>query len=77
MGSQEVVDAQDDLAVAGRPLLNALIESSRLYRSTKNYRELLDFVTRLPNFAPFNGMLLQIRWSGLQFAASENDWLGL
>ena len=35
---------------------------------------LLDFVVRLRNFAPFKTMLLQIEKPGLRFAASAADW---
>jgi hypothetical protein len=62
---------------SGRNLLQHLVKSSHLYRSSDNYKELLDFVTKVRNFAPFNAMLLHIQKPGLSFAASENDWTGL
>jgi hypothetical protein len=58
-------------------LLDDLLAKSRLYRKSKEYRELLDFVVRLRNFAPFNAMLLQIQKPGLSYAASERDWCEL
>jgi hypothetical protein len=57
-----------------RLLLDRLFVDSRLYTQSKDYKELLDFVARLPNFAPFNAMLLQIQKPGLRFAASAYDW---
>jgi len=57
-----------------RSLLADLLERSRLYRTSKDYRDLLEFVSRLRNFAPFNAMLLQIQRPGLDYAASEYDW---
>ncbi|HNY39002.1 MAG TPA: ImmA/IrrE family metallo-endopeptidase [Bryobacteraceae bacterium] len=60
-----------------RALLDSLLESSRLYRSSADYKALLDFVARMPNFAPFNAMLLQIQKPGLSFAASQYDWYRL
>ncbi len=63
----------DDIE-AERTLLAELLESSRLYRSGKDYLEMLDFVSRLRNFAPFNAMLLQIQKPGLTYAASAYDW---
>lgn len=57
-----------------RALLDQLFIDSRLYTQSKNYKELLDFVVRLPNFAPFNAMLLQVQKPGLKFAASAHDW---
>ena len=55
-------------------LLDDLFAKSRLYKTSKDYRELLDFVVRLRNFAPFNAMLLQVQKPGLSYAASERDW---
>ncbi len=58
-----------------RALLDQLLCDSRLYKSSQSYQDLLDFVVRLRNFAPFNAMLLQIQKPGLRFAASARDWL--
>ena len=55
-------------------LLDQLFIDSRLYTQGRDYKELLDFVVRLPNFAPFNAMLLQVQKPGLKFAASAHDW---
>jgi hypothetical protein len=55
-------------------LLSQLLHESKLYRTGADFQELLDFVNRLPNFAPFNAFLLQIQKRGLKFAASEYDW---
>ncbi len=57
-----------------RTLLDTLLADSRLYRTTSAYKELLDFVVRLRNFAPFNAMLLQVQKPGLTYAASADDW---
>jgi len=57
-----------------RNILNQLLTDSRLYRQSKDYKDLLDFVVRLRNFAPFNAMLLQIQKPGLSYAASASDW---
>jgi len=59
---------------AARSLLDQLLQDSRLYRQSKDYKALLDFVVRLRNFAPFNAMLLQVQKPGLRFAASAHDW---
>src|SRR5262249_40186605 len=40
----------------------------------KDYKELLDFVVKLRNFAPFNAMLLHVQKPGLNYAASARDW---
>jgi len=57
-----------------RSLLDRLLSDSKLYTKSKDYKELLDFVIRLRNFAPFNAMLLQVQKPGLRFAASASDW---
>lgn len=59
---------------AAKSLLSNLLDQSRLYHQSKDYKELLDFVTRLRNFAPFNAFLLNVQKPGLRFAASEYDW---
>jgi hypothetical protein len=57
-----------------RALLDQLLAEARLYTSSKTYAELLDFVARLRNFAPFNAMLLNIQKPGLSYAATAADW---
>lgn len=59
---------------SARSLLDQLLSDSRLYTRSKDYKELLDFVVRLRNFAPFNAMLLQVQKPGLSYAASARDW---
>jgi hypothetical protein len=59
---------------AARSLLDQLLTDSRLYTQSKDYKDLLDFVVRLRNFAPFNAMLLQVQKPGLRYAASAWDW---
>ena len=60
---------------AARSMLDQLLEESRLYRKGSDYQNLLDFVVRMRNFAPFNALLLQIQKPGLNHAASARDWL--
>jgi hypothetical protein len=57
-----------------RSLLDQLLTDSRLYTKSKHYKQLLDFVVHLRNFAPFNAMLLQVQKPGLRYAASAHDW---
>lgn len=57
-----------------RSLLTQLLDDSKLYKKGKNFKELLDFVNSLSNFAPFNVFLLHIQKPGLRFAASKHDW---
>jgi len=69
-------EGQQDIlsTVAARSLLDQLLTDSQLYKQSKDYKELLDFVIRLRNFAPFNAMLLQLQKPGLSYAASATDW---
>jgi hypothetical protein len=55
-------------------MLDQLLEDSRMYLKGADYQNLLDFVVRLRNFAPFNALLLQIQKPGLRHAASARDW---
>lgn len=57
-----------------RSLLDRLLSESRLYKTSKDYKELLDFVVRLRQMAPFNAMLLQIQKPGLKYAMTAKDW---
>ncbi|GAC1470029.1 MAG: hypothetical protein PVSMB11_05870 [Desulfuromonadaceae bacterium] len=59
---------EDEIA---KSLLSNLLDQSRLYHQSKDYKELLDFITRLRNFAPFNAFLLNLQKPGLRFAASQ------
>jgi hypothetical protein len=59
---------------AVRSLVDQLLDDSRLYTRSADYKALLDFVVRLRNFAPFNAMLLQVQKPGLSHAASARDW---
>ena len=68
-GQQDLFETE-----AARSLLDRLLTDSRLYTRSKDYKDLLDFVVRLRNFAPFNAMLLQVQKPGLRFAASALDW---
>jgi len=60
---------------ATRSILAQLLENSRLYETSSDYKELLDFIVKLRNFAPFNAVLLHIQKPGLMYAASAHDWL--
>ena len=57
-----------------RSLLDKLLQDSRLYTTSEAYMELLQFIARMRNFAPFNALLLQIQKPGMRFAASKTDW---
>ena len=57
-----------------RKVLDELLAESKLYHQSQDYLELLNFVTRFRQYAPFNAMLLQIQKPGLSYAATVKDW---
>lgn len=59
---------------ANRAWLAEMLEQTRLYHSSQEYLDLLDFMARLRNFSPFNALLLRIQRPGLAWAASRWDW---
>ena len=69
-GQEELFD--DEMRT--RSSLDELLHESRMYKSSKDYKELLDFVVRLRNFAPFNAMLLHMQDPNLRYAATLRDW---
>jgi hypothetical protein len=70
-----VTNSQSSLFEAdARSILDSLLSESAIYRTSADFQNLLDFVVRLRNFAPFNAMLLQIQKPGLSYAASALDW---
>ena len=59
---------------ANRAWLAEMLEQTRLYHSSQEYLDLLDFMARMGNFSPFNALLLRIQRPGLAWAASRWDW---
>jgi hypothetical protein len=57
-----------------RRLLDQLLADSRLYKDSESYKQLLVFVAKLRNVAPFNAMLLQVQKPGTTYVASAYDW---
>ncbi|MBR4195964.1 MAG: hypothetical protein IKQ95_04555 [Synergistaceae bacterium] len=56
------------------PELDRLFQDVRSYRSSKNYMELLDFIKRFRNIAPYNAMLIRIQKPGSKYVASVKEW---
>lgn len=54
--------------------LDKLFEEVGTYRSSAEYRELLDFVKRFRHIAPYNAMLLHIQNPQCSYVASVYDW---
>lgn len=62
-------------ASQARNLLNNLLSNSLLFQQSSQYWELLQFVTKLRNIAPFNAMLLHIQKPGIRYVTSEYEWM--
>ncbi len=52
-----------------RRALDELFEEARRYHTTKEYRELLEFVIQFRFYSPYNAMLVHIQMPGAQFVA--------
>ena len=72
------LDGPPDLfdEAATRSLLDQLLVDSRLYRRSNDYQDLLNFVVRLRDFAPFNAMLLQVQKPGLHLRCFRAGLVG-
>ena len=78
-GSASQLDLFEDEASrfedeTSRKLIDQLLIDSQTYRTSKDFKELLDFIVKLRNIAPFNAMLLHIQKPELNYAASLQDW---
>jgi len=55
--------------------LDLLFESVHNYRTSKHYKELLDFCRRFRYLAPFNAMMVQIQRPGANMVLTSSQWL--
>lgn len=55
-------------------LLDELLGNAKLYQQSHDYLELLQFVIRLHNLAPFNAMLLHIQKPSVRYVATKFEW---
>ena len=60
---------------AAKRALDELFSLTHQYKSTRAYRDLLQFVTRFRSYSPFNAMLVHIQMPGAQFVAPPYRWL--
>jgi hypothetical protein len=58
-----------------RRALDELFSLARQYKTTKAYRELLDFIARFRFYSPFNAMLIHAQLPGATFVAPPHRWL--
>ncbi|MFZ5767233.1 MAG: hypothetical protein ACOY3F_00840 [Bacillota bacterium] len=72
--SGAVPETKMDQNVAERAL-DELLKRTILYRSSREYRELLKFVARFRGYSPFNALLVHIQKPGAMFVAPPDRWL--
>jgi uncharacterized protein DUF955 len=54
--------------------LDELFASTRIYRTGKALKELLEFVARFRLYAPYNAMLLHMQMPGARYVAPAHRW---
>jgi hypothetical protein len=52
-----------------------LISDSAAYRNSKAFREMVSFMAKFREYAPFNNMLVKLQNPACSFFATEKDWL--
>jgi hypothetical protein len=58
-----------------RRALDELFRLAGEYKTTNEYRELLDFVGRFRFYSPYNAMLVHIQMPGAEYVAPPHRWL--
>ncbi len=51
-----------------------LIRRSKQYRSAASFREMIDFMARFKEYAPYNNMLVHLQNPACSFFATDTDW---
>ncbi|MEW6166681.1 MAG: hypothetical protein AB1651_03140 [Pseudomonadota bacterium] len=74
---EELLRAMLGLAAPGREIessFDQLIHRSRQYCSASGFHEMIEFIGRFKDYAPYNNMLVHIQNPGCKFFATESDW---
>ncbi len=61
---------------AAKRALDDLFSIASKYRTTKAYKELVDFVARFRFYSPFNALLVHVQKRGSTFVAPAHRWRG-
>jgi hypothetical protein len=56
--------------------IDLLLRQSAVYRKSADFQQMLDFVARFREYAPFNNMLVRTQMPACSYYATEKDWLG-
>ena len=54
--------------------LNELFAATKRYKECDGYKDLLDFIGKFRNIAPYNAMLLNAQKPGSRYVASASEW---
>lgn len=56
------------------PELDKLFQDVGTYRSSKDFKALVDFIKKFPKIAAYNAMLIHVQKPGSTYVASARDW---
>ncbi len=54
--------------------IDALFQQSKLYRSSEEFQEMIEFMGLFRDYAPYNNMLIRIQNPSCSFYATARDW---
>lgn len=54
--------------------VDALLRESAAYRNTATFQEMISFMARFKDYAPFNNMLVKLQNPSCSFFATQKDW---
>jgi hypothetical protein len=55
--------------------LDELFHDVGVYRNSKDFKSLFDFIKKFPNISPFNAFLLHTQKPGSQYVATASEWM--
>ena len=64
-------DAPDQETIS---TIDTLLQASRRYRESAGFQEMVQFMARFKNYAPYNNMLVRVQNPSCGFYATEKDW---
>ncbi|MFG3509715.1 RNA-directed DNA polymerase [Streptomyces sp. NPDC047821] len=67
----EIEASQAELA---KTSIDDLVRGAQRYRSSSDYRAMLEFVGRFKRYAPFNAMVVHIQKPGARYVLSSSKW---
>ncbi|MGA7558975.1 MAG: ImmA/IrrE family metallo-endopeptidase [Terriglobales bacterium] len=54
--------------------IDSLLRHSKVYRYSEKFREMVNFMARFRDYAPYNNMLVRLQNPTCSFFATERDW---